>query len=143
MFQAAYNCDFYITKYHAKAMAQLQSLLTNIALGLRRLETEEEAPQAGAEQPADLQQAGAEQPADLQQAGAQSAAVMQMKIFDDCFHTVLNTPVPACNVKPPAIHGTATSPPSYAQGHSHEAQPRGTATSHTSSMPLCYTKMRS
>ena len=33
-------------------MAQLQSLFTNIALGLRRLEAEEEAAQAGAEQPA-------------------------------------------------------------------------------------------
>ena len=42
MFQAAHNCDFYITKYHAKPMAQLQSLLTNIAVGLRRLEAEEE-----------------------------------------------------------------------------------------------------
>ena len=31
-------------------MALLQSLLTNIALGLRRLEAEEEAAQAGAEQ---------------------------------------------------------------------------------------------
>ena len=35
-------------------MAQLQSLFTNIALGLRRLEAEEEAAQAGAEQPANL-----------------------------------------------------------------------------------------
>ena len=33
-------------------MAQLQSLFTNIALGLRRLEAEEEAATAGAEQPA-------------------------------------------------------------------------------------------
>ena len=54
MFQAAHNCDFYITKYHAKPMAQLQSLFTNIALGLRRLEAEEEAAQAGAEQSASL-----------------------------------------------------------------------------------------
>ena len=52
MFQAAHNCDFYITIYHAKPMAQLQSLFTNIALGLRRLEAEEEAATAGAEQPA-------------------------------------------------------------------------------------------
>jgi len=52
MFQAAHNCDFYITKYHAKPMAQLQSLFTNIALGLRRLEAKEEAATAGAEQPA-------------------------------------------------------------------------------------------
>ena len=51
MFQAAYNCDYYITKYHAKPMAQLQSLFTDIALGLRRLETEEEAVQTGAELP--------------------------------------------------------------------------------------------
>ena len=43
MYQAAHNCDFYITKYHAKPMAQLQSLFSNIALGLRRLEAEEEA----------------------------------------------------------------------------------------------------
>jgi len=54
MFQAAHNCDFYITKYHAKPMAQLQSLFTNIALGLRRLEAEEEAAQAETEQPANL-----------------------------------------------------------------------------------------
>ena len=54
MFQAAHNCDFYITKYHAKPMAQLQSLLTNIALGLKRLEAEEEAAKAGPEQPAEL-----------------------------------------------------------------------------------------
>ena len=54
MFQAAHNCDFYITKYHAKLMEQLQSLLTNIALGLRRLEAEDEAAKAGAEPPADL-----------------------------------------------------------------------------------------
>jgi hypothetical protein len=53
MFQASHNCDYYITKYHAKPMAQLQSLLTNIACGLRRLEAEEEAGQAGAEQPAE------------------------------------------------------------------------------------------
>ena len=34
MFQAAHNCDFYITIYNAKPKAQLQSLFTNIALGL-------------------------------------------------------------------------------------------------------------
>ena len=56
MFQAAHNCDFYITKYHAKPMAQLQSLFTNIALGLRRLEAEDEAATAGPEQPAQLQE---------------------------------------------------------------------------------------
>ena len=49
MFQAAHNCDFYITKYHAKPMAQLQSLFTNIALGLRRLEAEEEEADQGGE----------------------------------------------------------------------------------------------
>ena len=32
--------------------------------------------------------------------GRKSAAVMQMKIFDDCFHTVLNMAVPASNEKP-------------------------------------------
>ncbi len=52
MFQATHNCDFYITKYHAKPMAQLQSLFANIALGLRRLEAEEEAVEASAVQPA-------------------------------------------------------------------------------------------
>ena len=52
MFQATHNCDFYITKYHAKPMAQLQSLFANIAMGLRRLETEEEAVEASAVQPA-------------------------------------------------------------------------------------------
>jgi hypothetical protein len=52
MFQATHNCDFYITKYHAKPMAQLQSLFANIALGLRRLEAEEEAAEVSAAQPA-------------------------------------------------------------------------------------------
>ena len=52
MFQAAHNCDFYITKYHAKPMAQLQSLFTNIALGLRRLEDEVETAAAVNEPPA-------------------------------------------------------------------------------------------
>ena len=32
--------------------------------------------------------------------GRKSGAVLQMKAFDDCFHTVLNTPVPASNAKP-------------------------------------------
>ena len=31
--------------------------------------------------------------------GQKTAAVMQMKVFDDCFHTVLNTPVRVSNVK--------------------------------------------
>ena len=52
MFQASHNCDYYITKYHAKPMEQLQSLLANIALGLRRLEAEDEAAaNVGAVQP--------------------------------------------------------------------------------------------
>ena len=59
MFQAAHNCDFYITKYQAKPMQQLQSLLTNIASALRRLEQEEELaqasrpPEAGPKEPAE------------------------------------------------------------------------------------------
>ena len=59
MFQAAHNCDFYITKYQAKPMEQLQSLLTNIASALRRLEQEEELaqasrpPEAGPKEPAE------------------------------------------------------------------------------------------
>ena len=52
MFQAAHNCDFYITKYHAKPMAQLQSLFSNISSGLKWLE-EEETSNKGAEQPVD------------------------------------------------------------------------------------------
>ena len=44
MFQAAHNCDHYITKYQEKLLAQMQNLLANIAFGLRRLEEEEEAP---------------------------------------------------------------------------------------------------
>ena len=31
--------------------------------------------------------------------GRKPASVVQMKIFDDCFHTVLNTPVPASNAQ--------------------------------------------
>ena len=46
MFQAAHNCDFYITKYIGKPMEQLQSLLANIGVGLRRMEQEEEASRA-------------------------------------------------------------------------------------------------
>ena len=38
---AAKNVDFYITKYAAKPMEQLQNLVTQYALGLRRLEVEE------------------------------------------------------------------------------------------------------
>ena len=41
MLQASRNSEFYITKYHAKPMEQLQCLLSNIALGLRRLAAED------------------------------------------------------------------------------------------------------
>ena len=34
--------DFYITKYAAKPMEQLQNLVTQYALGIRRLEVQEE-----------------------------------------------------------------------------------------------------
>ena len=44
--------------------------------------------------------------------GRKSVAVMQMKTFDDCFHTQLNTPVPASNAKPQKTQLT------YAQLHS-------------------------
>ena len=54
--------------------------------------------------------------------GRKSAAVMQMKMFDDCFHTVLNMAVPASNEKPQKAQL------SYAHPHS---------------MGLCYIKMRS
>ena len=43
MHQAAYNCDFYITKYQGKPMEQLQGLLTHLAPGLRHLEAKDEA----------------------------------------------------------------------------------------------------
>ena len=38
---AAHNCDYYITKYAAKPLEQLQNLITQYAVGLRRLEVEE------------------------------------------------------------------------------------------------------
>ena len=41
MWQAAHNTDFYITKYGTKALEQLQNLMSQFALGLRRLELEE------------------------------------------------------------------------------------------------------
>ena len=50
MFQASHNCDYYITKYQAKPMEQLQNLFANIALGLRRLQLELEAKEDIAEQ---------------------------------------------------------------------------------------------
>ena len=43
MFQAAHNCDYYITKCQGKPLAQMQNLLFNMALGFRQLEEEEEA----------------------------------------------------------------------------------------------------
>ncbi len=42
MWQAAHNTDYYITKYGTKALEQLQNLIAQFALGLRRLELEEE-----------------------------------------------------------------------------------------------------
>ena len=48
MFQASHNCGYYITKDHAKPMEQLQSLVVNIALGLRRLAAEDEATESAA-----------------------------------------------------------------------------------------------
>ena len=45
--------------------------------------------------------------------GRKNAAVKQMKIFDDCFHTVLNTPVRASHAKPQKTQL------SYAQSHSY------------------------
>ena len=71
MFQAAHNCDFYITKYQAKPMEQLQNLFTNIAVGLRRLDNEMEDAQSSAEQPA---------AANLQQAVADKARRVTLRI---------------------------------------------------------------
>ena len=42
MWQAAHNTDFYITKYGTKALEQVQNLIGQFALGLRRLELQEE-----------------------------------------------------------------------------------------------------
>ena len=42
MWQAAHNTDYYITKYGTKALEQLQNLIGQFALGLRRLELQEE-----------------------------------------------------------------------------------------------------
>ena len=42
MWQAAHNTDYYITKYGTKALEQLQNLIAQFALGLRRLELQEE-----------------------------------------------------------------------------------------------------
>ena len=49
MWQAANNTDYYITKYGTKALEQLQNLIGQFALGLRRLEQEEELEQANAD----------------------------------------------------------------------------------------------
>ena len=42
MWQAAHNTDYYITKYGTKPLEQLQNLIAQFALGLRRLELEEQ-----------------------------------------------------------------------------------------------------
>jgi len=42
MWQAAHNTDYYITKYGTKPLGQLQNLIRQFALGLRRLELEEQ-----------------------------------------------------------------------------------------------------
>ena len=50
--------------------------------------------------------------------GRETAAVMQMKRFNDCFHTVLNTPVQASTVNLTHLSNgqlNIPSPPSYAQ----------------------------
>ena len=49
MYQAAHNCDDYITKYQGKDMEQLQNLFAQIACGLRKLQIEQDS----AEQPVD------------------------------------------------------------------------------------------
>ena len=50
MWQAAHNTDYYITKYGTEALEQLQHLMAQFALGLRRLELEEQQErEAGAE----------------------------------------------------------------------------------------------
>ena len=52
MFQAAHNCDYYITKYQGKAMEQLQNLFAQIAFGLRRLQLEEQSSTESWDRPA-------------------------------------------------------------------------------------------
>ena len=42
MWQAAHNTDYYITKYGTKALEQLQNLIGQFAIGLRRLEVQEQ-----------------------------------------------------------------------------------------------------
>ena len=46
MWQAAHATDYYITKYGTKALEQLQNLIAQFALGLRRLEQDEEREQS-------------------------------------------------------------------------------------------------
>ena len=50
MWQAAHNTDYYITKYGTKALEQLQCLITQFALGLRRLEQDEEREQSAVDE---------------------------------------------------------------------------------------------
>ena len=38
---ACYNCDYYITKYSCKSLEQLANVVTQYALGIRRLEDDE------------------------------------------------------------------------------------------------------
>ena len=42
MWQAAHNIDYYITQYGTNALEQLQNLIGQFALGLRRLDVEEQ-----------------------------------------------------------------------------------------------------
>jgi hypothetical protein len=49
MWQAAHATDYYITKYGTKALEQLQNLIAQFALGLRRLEQDEEREQSTAD----------------------------------------------------------------------------------------------
>ena len=45
---ASHNCDHYITKYATKPLEQLQNSITQYAVGLRRLEVEEQQARADA-----------------------------------------------------------------------------------------------
>ena len=49
MWQAAHNTDYYITKYGTKALEQLQNLVAQFAIGLRRLELDEQQEREAAE----------------------------------------------------------------------------------------------
>ena len=58
MYVACQNCDYYITKYSCKSLEQLANLVTQYALGIRRLEDDElKETQAAKDVP---QEAGAE-----------------------------------------------------------------------------------